>query len=250
MTPCSTRLSSNSLSAFWRSSSYPSLVSTLPTTLKMAALKASPELFKRRISLFGPGVALFLLLLAFPHANLLAANIATSTPDDSSVFQLETDGAPSSFNGGSDGNYQTLGNGLSGTLRGVELAYGADTTYYAVNMAVMVDECSTALYDHCSTIASSPRLGGSWDGRREFDMPSYDLKPCKYYRIVISVNGSFGSLGQVFVYGSANDDYSYGAFTTHSPFDLFFIVHGASRIPPAPFCPAPVVIIPGVLGSW
>lgn len=154
---------------------------------------------------------------------------------------------------------QTLGTGLSGTTTSIDIAYLGDNTYYVVRVEISLQECSSSNYDSCHQVALATNWG-PWTGPRSFDIGDYELDPCKYYRLIVFNSGDFGVSGHVEYFGSAEDVYPYGAVTSSQrdqefPADLYFVLHGADRLDrsantPENLCVDPVIIVPGLLGSF
>ena len=154
-------------------------------------------------------------------------------------------------------NYQTLGTGLSGTLSNLDISYFRDTTYYGARVTPYIEECSFDTYDGCMVVASpvqeQPYTGTS--GIQSIDMTNYSFNHCKYYRLGLIGHGPFGSMGALRYHGSDVDSYVYGAYGDDIVDDLYFVLHGVDHLDrsantPENLCVDPVIIAPGLLGSF
>ena len=145
-------------------------------------------------------------------------------------------------------HYQTLGVGLRGSLKSIDIAYLADTTYYGVIVDLTLEECESERYEGCRQAAYANNQGG-WDGIRSFDINDYELKPDKYYRLLVAGSGPWGSMGKLFFYGSQEDLFLEGNHVPATPADLYFILHGADRGEIKTACCSSVAFIPGLQSS-
>ena len=160
-------------------------------------------------------------------------------------------------------NFQTLGTGLSGTLSSVDISYFADMTYYGVKVSTRIEECSSDAYGDCVTV-SEPVITPDFmpsNGVQNIDFVDYAFNHCKYYRLVLMGTGPFGSMGALRYHGSDGDSYIYGAYDGDGAYgddivdDLYFVLHGVDRLDrsantPENLCVDPVIIVPGLLGSF
>lgn len=159
-------------------------------------------------------------------------------------------------------NFQTLGTGLSGTLGSVDISYFADMTYYGVRVSTRIEECSSDAYGDCVTV-SEPVITPDFmpsNGVQSIDFTDYAFNHCKYYRLVLVGTGP-SSMGALRYHGSDGDSYSYGTYDGDGAYgddivdDIYFVLHGVDRLDrsantPENICVDPVIIVPGLLGSF
>ena len=169
--------------------------------------------------------------------------------------------------------YQQLGTNLSGTLTSIDLKWYVDMTYYGVGIEVSLLECDSPGYSaepiHCANDGGSvvpevfPGTARVESGVRSIDIEDYELDPQKYYFIKVRSWGPFASMGVFNLFGSSGDTYAQGDLCsmnspqTHNPCanseligDLFFVLHGAVRVPACTeYCYASVMFLPGLEAS-
>ncbi len=102
-----------------------------------------------------------------------------------------------------------------------------------VTVTVDLYECATSAYAYCNQVAHAERPG-AYDGDLAFALPSVALNPCKYYRLSVGGYGPSWGMGRLELKSSGGE--------------FYYVIHGAERVSPR-FCPNPVVIVPGLLGS-
>jgi pimeloyl-ACP methyl ester carboxylesterase len=153
--------------------------------------------------------------------------------------------------------YQTLGMGLSGTLNSLDISYFADTSYYGVKVVPRLEECSSVSYSDCIVVSEAvvPPEYGPLNGIKAIDFVDYALNHCKYYRISLFAVGPFGSMGTLYYHGAVSDTYAYGAYSGGGIPDIYFVLHGVDRLDRSAntsenLCVDPVIIVPGLLGSF
>ena len=163
-------------------------------------------------------------------------------------------------------DYQSLGTGLSGVPSGFTFSYRADARYYSNSFRVWVEECSSDTYDDCVPVSESDSI--STPGLQiteatttlSFAEP-YTLDHCRYYRLRLVTQG----WGQLQIYGSTMDEnYPYGTFSRGNSSsdlplgdvrDIAFVLSGVDRLDRSAntsenLCVDPVIIVPGLLGSF
>lgn len=169
--------------------------------------------------------------------------------------------------------YQELGTNLSGVLTSIDLKWYLDATYYGVGIEVSLLECDSAGYSpdpiHCTNNGESvvpvvlPSTARIESGVRNIDIEDYEFNPQKYYFIKVRSWGPFASMGVFNLFGSYNDTYEQGGLCSmnspqnHNPCvndeligDLFFVLHGAVRVPSCTeYCYASVMFLPGLEAS-
>ena len=201
---------------------------------------------------------ILLTLALFGGLSSPAPVLADITQLDHSVEQQCQSGG----GGGSCNFSQTLGTGLSGVYSGASL-WTQDTTANTFPISLDLYECSTEAYGSSCTfkarLLADPQQTGAGGAELQFSTttPFFQFDPTKYYGWNAQISNGFHQT--VYFYGSDSKiSYPGGEATTTlvtfggsqdpgSIADFYFKIVGTTYEPPEL---DPVIIIPGILGSW
>ncbi|PJE74612.1 MAG: hypothetical protein COV01_01100 [Candidatus Taylorbacteria bacterium CG10_big_fil_rev_8_21_14_0_10_41_48] len=157
--------------------------------------------------------------------------------------------------------YQTLGTDLSGIITGIDIANIINATYYNEFITPILEECSSSEYSDCVAVTSSDEKSGVGltvsSGIATYSTNEYTLNHCKYYRLALNFHSVGWGTGQLWFLGTTTDAYPHGLYANGENIlsDIYFVLHGVDRSDysantPENLCVDPVIIVPGLLGSF
>lgn len=173
----------------------------------------------------------------------------------------QSDMSTSSIAYGAGVTYQTLGTGLSGTITSVDIARTIDARYYNEFVTPILEECSSSDYSDCVSVASSTEQSGVSlsisSGIASYETNHHTLNHCKYYRLVLNFHSVSWGMGQLWFLGTTTDVYTQGSYQNNNDVlaDIYFVLQGVERLDRSAntrdnICVDPVIIVPGLLGSF